>query len=1615
MNNKTIRLVEFLTRVASLRTKIIRDVADYEKTLWLGDIPRQPGCYTQAWGEEEDHGLWIEIQSQNEPKLEKVPGTCEGWVTQTALHNKDARPELATSIIVSVPNPDWKEGADEPEMIQQTKLLENEPDLAPIWEKYLENKWLPWVESHKAWERTYHIYSEFFTIHQELIRLGEEYELVLALGLIKWITPSGQQVRRHLLVADAALMFEAISGRFTVQAPPDGAKLRPEIDMLTLEEQPIGIESSAKQTLASGDDNPWEKPMVSNVLHALAHTLNGEYDESLKQKNVAATNKPSVEYAPALILRKRSAKGLTDALQQIKEQIENGAIIPPGFASLAEEDSDTQPDSTPSVDPDAEQLSIFDGEIYFPKHSNEAQRQIVGKIRRGNGVVVQGPPGTGKSHTISNLISHLLAKGQRILVTAKTPRALKVLEQKLPKDLKPLCINLLGSGLDEKKSLESSVAGILSETNDWNERRASRDIAAIECRLSKIRQEKASLDHQIRTIREAETHSQSIAEGSYQGTAARIVETVNNNRAAYEWFTDAVGVNDSCPVSPNELFRIRNGLMIFCNEKRKELVLSWPDALPSENDFRAHVRDESHALYEIEKVAPQADERIASILAACPAESIQDIQSSLTLVREAKAILKNTGFPWISDAIRDVSNGQTDYWQTLHRVSTDAIKKTENFVEMADAASIVYPKNSNVQALLSDAKTLKLHIENGGSMGWGIFRHKTVKERMQFLKDIRLNGQACSSLEDFSILVDALHVSIEIDKAWTYWQERTTRTVGPFQLQLATLNSLREALVKVLSLQVTIAECQKAINNCPTLDEPLWNDDIQTGRLLESCRLALIRIRLVTIQHSIKEIEAPLSSIAAQGNAHPAVNELLEGIRGRKVDMVGQAIKKIAELEQNRARIDELDVSLRHLRTKLPNLAESLVDSLEKAYWEERISHIADAWHWAQASYWVEDFIRKEDLPALSRRFKQLEEEINQQIARLASIKAWSVCAERLDENPDHRQHMVAWENSMKRLGKGTGKYAALHRRDAQTHLNACREAVPAWVMPLHRVWDTISPQPGMFDVVIVDEASQCGLEALPLLFLGKKILIVGDDKQISPENVGLSPSDVHRLMDQYLMDFRYKSAFDIDSSLFDHGKQRYGKSRITLREHFRCMPEIIRFSNDLCYSSTPLIPLRQYGPNRLMPLEHYYVDGGYREGSNSKTINRPEAKAIVDQIAEHCANGAYEGKKMGVIVLQGDSQAALIENMLLEKIGALEMERRGLVCGNPYSFQGDERDIIYLSLVAAPNMRIGPLTKAADERRFNVAASRACESMILFHSVTRDDLSVHDLRRKFLEFFENTTPVTVGGIDRDELERRALHDNRSIVKAPQPFDSWFEVDVALEILRKNYVVIPQYEVAGKFIDIVVEGGNVRLAIECDGDFWHGLDQYEADMDRQRQLERSGWEFFRITEAQFYANKVSALQSLWELLDARGINPGYGNPDQALDSKPGDEKQILDRQDDSYQESAIDDHLIRQYTEKPSLTGNDEIPPEPASQEPRSDTVSFEAISEAIITVLANCPNRSCTIDSLSGRVLKSLGILTRGKPRQIFERRVMRTCNTLEEKGVVEKYKATNHRVRLL
>jgi very-short-patch-repair endonuclease len=161
-------------------------------------------------------------------------------------------------------------------------------------------------------------------------------------------------------------------------------------------------------------------------------------------------------------------------------------------------------------------------------------------------------------------------------------------------------------------------------------------------------------------------------------------------------------------------------------------------------------------------------------------------------------------------------------------------------------------------------------------------------------------------------------------------------------------------------------------------------------------------------------------------------------------------------------------------------------------------------------------------------------------------------------------------------------------------------------------------------------------------------------------------------------------------------------------------------------------------------------------------------------------------------------------------------------------------------------------------DQRFNVAASRARDRMYLVRSVKSSDLSEKDLRLTLLAHFDK--PMVT-----DDTEQENLIDR---------CESGFERQVFTALTAIGYRVVPQVKTGAYRIDMVVEGANdTRLAIECDGDEYHGPDRWQDDTKRQRVLERAGWTFWRCFASTWSLHRDDVLAELLERLGAMGIEP----------------------------------------------------------------------------------------------------------------------------------------------
>lgn len=1616
--DRLLRFVEYLTALAKVNTKIVHDLDEYQKIFWIHDIPHElKYCFTRAWGETEEHAddIWVEVRKFPEPQLPKIPDVCKDWVKHETMRNINDLPELNETIKIQKEEIDAETG--ETLIVYQTLLLSDFPQVQKDWESFIEKHWFPWAEIFARYLAVQKVYSSLFLIHQEQLKLGEQYELVFCIGLLTWKPSTGHPVRRHLITAKASLEFEPHMGKFIVKPPIEGDQTEIEFDMLDREVQPLNSKQLCEEGRSTIRDNLWDRPEIDSLLNAIANSLadkgQGQYHaDRFEPINQASTEIPIVEYAPALILRKRSLRGLEHVLAEMKKQIDVLTMVPNAFLDLCECFNDRASDVTDGQEY-SRRLSEAN-EIYFPLAANEEQRRIILTLDHQEGVLVQGPPGTGKSHTIANLICHLLATGQRVLVTAKTPRALQVLHDKLPEGIKPLCINLLGNGTEERESLEKSVAGILANIDRRNELDATKLIQQLETRIRSNKEALATTEAQIVALRESETYEHVISDGMYKGTAAQIAQRLNEEAESFSWFSDRIEPNVTLPLSPEEIDCLCRDIVELDPETEKQLSLSIPDpdnVMPQPTAVCSLFEKEQFIKKNAQAGAKHLETVVGRVLCGGEPDVMERLQETVSKIIVQTETLQRRPEQWVQRAINDVLTGKDIRWKELARLSSSVSQGIREASLRVDLYDISIPEGINRRELLHNAVAIKKHFSDGGKTGFWVFKPKVVRKQGTFIQKCKVDGSDCFNPTSLQKLIDYLTVEQQLERTWSVWQTHSAKSSGRFPLQAAEIEELNKCLNDIVELSVLKDKASEHIGRIKGLSDPKWEDIAGLRDFVETCIAAIAEIEMLSFSKHLEGIQQQIAKNANQNNTHPIAGEILRAFSNRDAASYSSLLDLARQLRLQAQSIGKKREVIKKLSVYAPRLAQALVLCDEPRQWVERLANLRVAWAWARAKGWLERFLNM-DGDSLQRHASRLHDEIRRDLGELAAVKSWEFCFSRMHE--EQRRHLENWKQAMKKLGKGTGKHAHTHRQNAQRHLNECKDAVPAWIMPLHRVYEAVQPNAGIFDIVIVDEASQCGPEALPLMYLGKRILVVGDDKQISPEAIGIERTQIQGLMRDYLFDFAHADTFDVESSLFDHGKIRF-KNRVTLREHFRCMPEIINFSNDLCYQTEPLIPLRQYQPDRLEPLKVVHVPTGYREGNGQRVINRPEAEALAGIVEDCCRDKQYQGMTMGVIVLQGEAQAYIIEDLLLKRLGVEEMKKRRLICGNPYSFQGDERDVIFLSMVAAPNERIGPLTHAADQRRFNVAASRAQDQMWLFHSATLNALSQQCFRYRLLSYFHSPKSFVMQslGEDAEALREKAFRANRMIEKAPAPFDSWFEVDIALNIAGRGYRVVPQYKFADKRIDLVIQGRKNQLAVECDGDAWHGIEEYTADMERQRKLERCNWRFFRIRESVYRASPENALEPLWSILNSMGILPISFEEIENNEQDNGFEPDV-DSEDWAGEEQFADgdgeENELIQEEHAPPLVTNQKYP----TTVHEALRAKSDIIGKTIIEILQERPNSSCVRERVATYVLKRWNIRTRGYPWQRFATKVDDVIAVMARKGYVIIYKSKNVRIKL-
>jgi very-short-patch-repair endonuclease len=1420
--------------------------------------------------------IWLQIERLEETRC-PVPSQAADRALIKASEHPGTLPALAEpALLLRIKERQAADPDCDPVAIERQVRLEAEATLCNY-----RVVWQAWADAEQPRRRTIDLYGDLFTLMREMETGKAARELVWGLGVGTWsLTLDDVSQLFHYPLLTQAMDISLNETTMALEIRPRATQPLVEFDAMINAGVPGAseCERAVREHLARNVEtplNPFIPATFTDVLKLAASSLDsrGRYIQWM------ATDQPAHEAGDALQIssswvvfaRPRPSNWLINDLRNIRRHLADGQDIPPGPLALV------TPPSPFAVEGESVNFRGLSGrsmdgsttepkELYFPLPYNDEQVTIVQRLEHSAGVAVQGPPGTGKTHTIANIVCHYLATGKRILVTSRGEQALKVLQAKIPQEVRPLTVALLTSDREGIRQFQGSIEAIQHQVSQINPPLARADIERLHQSIDMAHADLIRLDRRVNEIALEQLSEIQVDGARYR--AEQLADMLMKDQDRYDWFDDELSLDiehappldDEAASALRQARRTLAGDLVYASASvPAPAQLPRPEAIGKLHASLCQLKTLEQVIDRGEILALKADNH--AVMAA-----VRSLDAELETCLHMLAALDdgaNSESAWSHQLRNKVAGQRFDSEITVLRAR---LVEAQGLVQRRRALldnHVVFPDEGldcekTVEAVERAAHTGKPF----GLMSFGASQAKDHVEQ------ISINGSAPKTTEQWTVVLDYLRLHTDVKAFAARWNALAQL------LEIPDLNGgivhLRQLELTTFAVQTTLDYCARLTDRVIPLCEAVFDDapegvqrmdPLAIEALREQLGHHLARVDLDTAQASLTDLHARIA-----GHSGPIVETLSTFIRTRlggleysAQDVIMEYVGLLAELQ----RIEDLEGLLEQVRAGARSLMEAggvkmgrrvlSIAVLNGAEDAAMPSSWKEAWQHARIRAHLDSIEARHELVELNARRTELESGLARMYRDVVSRAAW--LSTKANASPKVLQALAGYSTAVRKIGQGTGPNAERYRRDAQQCMQDAAGAVPCWIMSHAKISESMPADIGAFDLVIVDEASQSDLWALPAIVRAKKVLVVGDDKQVSPDGGFKSGKRIGELRNRFLSDQPYGADMTPDKSLYDLAARVFAGQMVMLREHFRCVPPIITYSNR--FYNGAIQPLRIPRPSERLdpPLVDIYVRDGVK---NKKGCNTLEAEAIAQEIQALIDDDKYAGRSIGVVTLLGGmEQAKHIDALVRERCSAAQLHAREFACGDASTFQGSERDIIFISLVA-DRENCHPLSGVGAEQRFNVAASRARDRMYLVRSVTLEELSAKDLRRSLLEYFAR--PLVDVQVEQDELIDLC--------------ESGFERQVFTRLVERGFRVIPQVKSGAFRLDMVVEGANDnRLAIECDGDAFHGPDRWDADMNRQRILERAGWTFWRCFASSWSLHQDEIFEELLERLAELGIEP----------------------------------------------------------------------------------------------------------------------------------------------
>ena len=1324
-------------------------------------------------------------------------------------------------------------------------------------EKLLKDRKL-WIEEQKKIEVVRNLFDTLYNKYLVLDRDSDTLELVVANGLVK--VPN-EDICYPILLKKVNFTVDTEKNIISITDASDNDFITQELYLNFLAEvENINLDKVfyLEDKIVENNIHPISKnDTIKDFFREFIHNLNprAQFIEDLDKKNKESVI--TIEWKPILFIRKKD-DGKVEAINNIIKDIENGGEIPEYLSELVGVIGSDKRAVEPIPD------------ILFTKETNNEQIEIIKSLYSHRAVVVQGPPGTGKTHTIANLLGHFLAEGKNVLITSQTKKALDVLKEKIPTDIQDLCISMLD---DDSSDLGNSVESISEKLGYLNLETLKNEYEEIENQRNELKEDIKNIKRKIFNIKYQESHP--IIYNNESITLREAGEFLRKNQRELDRIPGIVSSGVTCPINNENLAFLKSGYKKSVSkeeEKEIELGLNKLSDFWTLEEFKEMLENKKEIMSRLDLILKNKKYHINDNLFYVDDKILIDLDKFKNYSGIDKIIPED--LKSIEDWKKDVciagteNSGDRKIWLEFIKDIRRLYDLTNMTKDQLFKKEVVY-KDIDV----STAKKLIIGLKKGIERPGFFFKHRLRKARKQISDKVTINNRILETLYDCNVALEyttLIELKENTKNTWNILMTGNSlldnsnnknlyKQLYSYADQMEYLLNWYDREKKTFLHKIENAGFEK-LNINKTEGSPIYVDEVnQIFDFIPSLE-KLIAIGKIALEY--REVDTKRSEYLIKieniiKENSPLGREIKNAILNENTDKYSETLEKLRVLSEK----EVLYKKYKDLLHNVKAVANSWGEELENGLFNEKIENIYNVWRYKQISQKLKELAEK---PYFNLQADILEksEELKKLTTDLVTKKTWYNIIKFIEEkdNLAMSQALKGWKQTVQKIGKGTGKNTNIHKKNAKEKMLLCQKVVPAWIMPLNKVFDTLNPVENKFDIVIIDEASQSDISSLILLYMAKKIIIVGDDKQVSPSDVGVNIDKINMFRRKYIKGkVANDDLYGIRASLYSIVSTTF--QPISLREHFRSVPEIIGYSNKTSYDNQ-ILPLRDSNSSILKPAIIDYKVNGKRDEKSK--INRVEAETIVSLIEACLAMKEYKNSTFGVISLLGDEQAELIQDLIVKRIPATEIENHKILCGNSASFQGDERDIMFISLVDSSEENkslrlVGEGVEGAIRKRYNVAISRAKDQLWIVHSIDKNSLKEGDLRKELFEYIDSLKENT---FDKTAIENITASD--------------FENEVARHLSEKNYTIKQKWRVGSYDIDMVAIYDDKKIAIECDGKTLnHTEEEVIANLEEQEILERCGWEFIRVRASEYFRNPEKAIKDLIIQLDDKGIYPNH--------------------------------------------------------------------------------------------------------------------------------------------